>query len=337
MQTLIYLVDGSPGTLSALDQRAAKIDWLVPTGYELDKSLRLSGQLPPGVADVARRHDVPLLPLLKNADFDPKLLHAFLTAPRKREALLRDLVSTARAQRFEGWHFDFEHIFIADRDAYTDFVREAGNALRAAGLGFSVAVVPSPATPTVDDPYHQWLDAEWRAAYDVAAIAAACDFVVYMTYDNHTSRTPPGPIAALPWMRSCLDHLEALRVLPDRIFLGVPFFGRYWLAQKVLALTHAQSERLLGDVGASPRFDPGECTMEAVWRRGHVREYLFYEDARTFGLRVSLAYLRGFRGIAAWRLGMEDPAIWSALVESSRARPGVKARTSRENDLALDR
>jgi spore germination protein YaaH len=42
-------------------------------------------------------------------------------------------------------------------------------------------------------------------------------------------------------------------------------------------------------------------------------EYIFLEDARTFGAKLELMNRHKLRGFSVWVLGPEDPKIWDLL------------------------
>jgi spore germination protein YaaH len=46
---------------------------------------------------------------------------------------------------------------------------------------------------------------------------------------------------------------------------------------------------------------------------GGTFEWLFLENARSFGAKVALMKEKKLRGFSAWVLGPEDPAIWGVL------------------------
>ena len=80
-----------------------------------------------------------------------------------------------------------------NRDKFTAWYVDAARQLHAAGFAVSIAVVPRSSELPGTSGYHRWLFDSWRGGYDLAAIGRASDFVSWMTYDQHTTRTPPGP------------------------------------------------------------------------------------------------------------------------------------------------
>lgn len=77
---------------------------------------------------------------------------------------------------------------------------EAAAALHAAGFQLSIATVPNAPGYPGQTAYAAWMYRDWRGAYDLKALAQAVDLICLMTYDQHTAYTPPGPVAAYPWV-----------------------------------------------------------------------------------------------------------------------------------------
>jgi hypothetical protein len=79
--------------------------------------------------------------------------------------------------------------------------------------------------------------------------------------------------------------------------------------------------------GRSARYSDAAAALaksEAVWddteNSPHVsfetnnrHTELWFENARSLGLKMQLAHNMGFRGISAWVIGQEDPAFWNSL------------------------
>ena len=299
-----------------------QIDVVGPQVYQVREDGVVWGEIDPRLLDLARRHDVKVMPLIRQPGFDQETFHQLMHDSEARARTVAALVDLAREHDFWGWQFDFENIRLADRDAFTTFYREAADALHADGRTLSVAVVPFDGR-TAATAYQRFMQANWRGAFDLAALAEIGDFISLMTYDQHTRRTPPGPIAGLPWVRGMLDHALAEGVPPEKLSLGIPTYSGYWYATHDdtrglhasgrptdYATTHGLIERH----GAEPVWDPEQGASWAVWNNRGTFEYVFLEDRRAFEAKLDLLdEYPGLRGISVWVLGLEDPAIWDAL------------------------
>jgi spore germination protein YaaH len=173
--------------------------------------------------------------------------------------------------------------------------------------------------------YGRWLNENWLAAYDLRDLAKHADFLSVMTYDQHTERTPPGPIAALPWVRQALD--ACLRLVPaEKLSLGIPLYGRRWFAGATAGegdvatatLKSPEAVLLAEQMHTLTQWDREDRAPWFSFYRDGLREYVFYNDARSFRERYDLAREQRLHGFSAWVLGAEDPAIWTDLPAARR-------------------
>src|SRR5690606_38147411 len=66
--------------------------------------------------------------------------------------------------------------------------------------------------------------------FDMERIGRAADIVSVMTYDQHTRRTPPGPVSSLPWMRDVMQYF--LQYVPaEKLSMGIPTYSERWRVQ----------------------------------------------------------------------------------------------------------
>jgi len=149
-----------------------------------------------------------------------------------------------------------------------------------------------------------------------------------MTYLQHTPRTPPGPLGGVPYLERVVRHALALGVPPDRISLGVPFFSMHWYTDwspEKKGFSWARGLDWAAATGLARRFradvvwDSIEGAQQAHWERAGTREYAWIEDARALRPKLELERRLGLRGISVWRIGNEDPAVWSLLATWARS------------------
>jgi spore germination protein YaaH len=65
--------------------------------------------------------------------------------------------------------------------------------------------------------------------------------------------------------------------------------------------------------GATVKWDDVQQVPYAQLDVGGTFEWLFLENARSFGAKLTLMREKKLRGFSAWVLGPEDPGIWSVL------------------------
>jgi len=321
LESLWYTVD-SEESIQGFIRNADMVSIVAPQSYRMDEHGTLWGDVDPRLVKVAREKGVKIVPLIVNPGFDQPMFHALLNNPVARAKAVANIQALCRDRDYDGIQFDFENIHINDRDAFTAFYRETAKALHDVGCTISVAAVPRDSDYPGENAYHKWMFEYWRGAYDYKALADAGDFISIMTYDQHTRRTPPGPVAGLAWMERVVKFLLDQGVPASKISLGIPAYSVYWYPtydernggrQWGSGVSYASAIGLLEAAGVTPVMDDRNKTFFGIWENNGVHEYVYLENAETFRHKLDLARKYDLRGFSVWRLGQEDPAVWDLL------------------------
>ena len=302
------------------------IDIVGPQVYAVDSNGVVTGTVESRMMELAAKHMVKVMPLFVNAGFDQPKFHTLLCNPEARERAVQAMLDLCRQYHFYGIQFDFENILVSDKEAFTAFYRLAARTMHANGYAVSIAVVPR----INDDPgptsYHRWIYEYWRGVYDYKALAEASDFISFMTYDQHTHFTPPGPVAGIPWMVQCIEFV--LKSVPAaKISIGFPFYSAYWFPyaknndeQHVEGreLSYAEAQRLVGRHRAEVWWDDREKANYTVYCNEGLNEHIWLEDAASIQAKLGLLGRYKFRGFSVWRLGNEDSRVWKVLPKAVR-------------------
>lgn len=320
-ERLFYYVDREESYNSLL-RHVDRIDVLAPQVYTADSLGVIFGSLDPRVLDLAKRHGLRVMPLFVNEGFRQPGLHRLLGDSAARARAIESLVQLCRENGYWGMQFDVENLNVADGERFTAWYRDAAAALHRAGYHVSIAIVHRTSDLAGPTGYHRFLLDSWRGGFDLKRIAAASDFVSVMSYDQHTGRTPPGPIAGLPWTREVADYF--LRsVPPEKLSLGIPLYGDYWSARPdpspdrvrttASSVSWSWGSGLAERNGATMRWDEVQQVPYASFEVGGTFEWVFLENARSFAAKLALMREKKLRGFSAWVLGPEDAGIWSVM------------------------
>ncbi len=321
VERLWYYTDRED-SYESLQRNIGKISVLAPSAYFVDGQGIVWGDVDPRVRALAARNNVHLMPLLVNAGFDQPALHELLSKPENRRRAIASLVEVARRNDYWGIQIDFENVNVDDKENLTTFYREAATALHGIGKKISIAVVHRPDEQAGPSRYHKWLFANWRAGYDLKALADAGDFISVMTYSQHTRRTPPGPNAALPWAEDVVKYFLQF-MPPSKLSLGIPTGAMHWYTSQEdritpemarsysTVLSYKWAMGLIERNNAKLVWDDVQKTSYAYFPNGGTWEWIFVEDARSFRAKESLIAKYKLRGFSVWVLGPEDPAIWA--------------------------
>jgi len=321
-ERLFYYVDRE----SSWDSFRAHVDQIgiiAPQSYSVDSLGIVFGDVDPSVVALAKAHGVRVMPLVVDEGFNQRELHQLLTDTVAQRRAIDALITLCRKNGYWGMQFDVEDLGISDRDRFTSFYTNAARALHGAGFAVSIAIVPRASDLAGATAYDRWMFDSWRGGYDLAALGRVSDFVSWMSYDQHTRRTPPGAVAGLPWMRESVDF--ALQSIPaSKLSLGIPVYSDYWYVEAQpgtslragvtgTSVSYPWGMHLLERAGATPQWDDVQKVTYGIAPTGSVNAWVFLEDARSFAAQAALVPERHLRGISAWVLGMEDPRIWDML------------------------
>jgi spore germination protein YaaH len=326
----MYYYAPDPRGIKSLEQHAGQVSLIAPQSFSVDAEGFVHGAIPSRIREIAMQAE--LMPVLVNLGFDRGVASALLRSVRAQQRAVAYLAYVAKRENLVGWQLDLEYIDPADKSYYTQFVQRAAVRLHRDGRLLSIAVVPRFSDLYPDtDPSHEFHGGEWGAPYDFRALGRAVDFMTLMTYDHHTSNTPPGPVAGYDWVEAALEYATA-RVPCQKIVLGIPFYGREWIQSggetlvRTLAFADAQNrieqmsvERLWHERWRAPWFQySDEIGLHVGW----------YEDNRSLEAKLELVQKYHLRGFAAWRLGLEDPEFWTLAFTHERT---ARERTVREH------
>jgi spore germination protein YaaH len=319
---LFYYVDRE-ASWDSFVKHADQIGIVGPQSFSVDSLGVVFGEVDPELVRVATQHGVKVMPLVVNESFNQSELHKLLIDSTARTRAIDALVALCQRDHYWGIQFDIEDVSIADKERLTGWYQAASRALHDAGFRISIAIVPRAGELAGPTSYNRWMFDSWRGGYDLAALGKASDFVSWMTYDEHTRRTPPGPVAGLPWMTASVDY--ALRFVPaDKLSLGVPVYGTHWFVQAApqsplragvsgASVSNAWGVHIIERAGGTIKWDDVQKASYGSAMVGDINEWVYLDDARSFTAQTDLAREKKLRGFSAWVLGTEDAKIWDAL------------------------
>ena len=298
----------------------AHIQEISPVWYQLDPSgdgsiIAYAGARDGGLVAEAHADGVLVIPLINNhyegTGFDAAPVSTMLHDPARRTAHVQVLVNEILVHDYDGIDIDYESLSGSeDREPFSLFVEELAAALDAHGKLLSVAIHPKTAEPG------PWSGPQ---AQDWARIGAAADRFRVMTYAYHWSESDPGPIAPLWWMEDVID-LTTTTVPPAKVYVGIHLYGHDWSGSTATSLTWESVQQIIEAHGATRQWQEAEGWRQPVAEPWFIytddagqQHEVWYADGESVAARIELVSRYGLGGIAMWRLGGEDPAIWSAI------------------------
>ena len=161
-------------------------------------------------------------------------------------------------------------------------------------------------------------DAEYKL------LAQNTDGILLMNYDQHEETGGPGPIAAQDWFENNLKRVLTL-VPKEKVICAIGNYAYNWTMSipkgkhgvpKVLNTddTPVQDQwQVASDAKADLRLAGDELNPHFTYddEDNHVRHEVWMLDAVTALNELRAARQMGLQTFALWRLGEEDPSVWS--------------------------
>ena len=222
-------------------------------------------------------------------------LSALFSNTKATDVFINQIISVLDRFHADGVNLDIEGVKVADEKAFVDWLEKITDALHARGL-----------IVTVDVP--MGVD-----GYDLKTISAISDAVVVMAYDEHFPTGQPGSIAGLDWFDDGLE--DTLISIPrDKLIVGIGAYGYDWTDGKITAepIGFYDAIRLATRFGAQVETDSTTINSRFAYKDDAGKNHrVWLLDAVSAWNEVLTVRRSGARGLAVWRTGSEEPALWS--------------------------
>ena len=298
-----FFVNWDDASLSSLKKCIANLDILVPEWLHLaDGDGAIREDNPDKTREAlnfirSTRPGLAIMPLVNNFSdltWRGDLVARMAANHEARARVVAALLEYVRKNDFAGVSLDFESIPATAQKHYLRFVTELSAAFHAEKLAVSINV-------PADDP-----DFPYRA------IADQVDQVIVMAYDEHWAASKPGPIASLPWYLKAV-RARAADIPPGKLVVALGSYAYDWpkgkaaeentFEEAVLTAKESESVIALDPVSLNPHFDYQD--------EKDIRHDVWLMDATTVLNAMASAMPLQPAGFALWRLGGEDPSIWT--------------------------
>lgn len=296
----------SPGDMSSynsLVHNSTSIDEIATYTFNTDGYGKITGNVPVDQVNYGNNNNIKTLALVTN-NFSGETARALLESPANRQNLINNILSALKDNNYEGVNIDIEGVYYYNREYFTDFMKELYNTLNP--QGFEV---------TVDVPAKTWDNPSngWSGAFDYSQIAKYADRVIIMTYDEHYSKGPAGPIASIGWVQKVVDY--AVTVIPrEKIVLGVAAYGYDWSSKGTKAYGIDKIKNLAAAYGAQIQWDSVSKTPFFNYIDGSkVQHTVWFENNESLGYKLDIVNSNNLWGISIWKLGLEDTDYWTTI------------------------
>lgn len=274
---------------------------LAPFTYGFTSEAQLVPMQDAQLLTLAREFDVRALlhlsTLTENGTFSALQAGQVLREEALQRKLADAVIAEMQQKGYGGLDVDFEYLGAELAGAYAQFLQLLHEKLAPLGLPLLAALAPKTATDQRGSLYE---------GHDYAAIGAACDAVLLMTYEWGYTYGPPMAVAPLGAVRRVVEF--ALTQIPaQKLLLGFPNYAYDWTLPFTAGTTRAQSignERaplIAAQYGAQIAFDDAAQTpyFSYLDQTGQPHE-VWFEDARSARAKFALVPQYGLLGLGYW-------------------------------------
>ncbi|HGG0415415.1 TPA: LysM peptidoglycan-binding domain-containing protein [Clostridium sporogenes] len=266
------------------------------------------------LVNIAHRNNIRILAVVHNLLYRPggttkakDLVKELVSTKENRQIFINNLIDLIEKYNFDGVNIDIEDVYIEDRDRLSSLYLEMGRELRKRGYYLSASV---PARVS-DEPFNPFSD-----PFDYRIIGSAVDEFIVMLYNEHGwPGSGPGPVVSIGWMNRVLNY-TITRVPRNKVVAAVSVFGFDFnlTTGRNTYVTYAGAVEIANRYGKDIIFDEETKTpmFSYIDENGNNHE-VWFENAESIYAKAELAFNKGIKGIALWRLGMEDEKIWDSM------------------------
>ncbi|MHB8508783.1 MAG: glycosyl hydrolase family 18 protein [Candidatus Dormibacteria bacterium] len=250
------------------------------------------------------------------------------------QAAINSILAEVQAKGVDGVNIDFEGTYNSYPNIQQQFAQWVGSLRNALGSTYQL---------TLD----AYASAGTEPSFmDVAALAPAVDAFFIMAYGIDSGVSPTAPLGGSRWHytdTAAVDGFVTRAGSPLKVILGVPYYGQKFSTTSNTFAAPMQPagpgnpdfptyDQVLSDLscavasdGGVTNWDPDSSTPWGYWTSpasndpcggnyGSTRE-VYYDDARSLGLKYDVVLNRGIRGAGIWALGFDhgQATLWRAL------------------------
>ena len=301
-----FFINWDESSYESLKRNLDHLDWVVAEWSHLQN-------VPDGANPLATDVHIPalnwirltrpqtrILPMVQNL-IDEKWQHELLARAiadePHRQLLIKSLTSFVQDNKFGGICVDFEEPPTSSQGNLLTFMQELHTTFAAKGL-LVVQAVP------FDDP-------DWN----YKNYAAASDYLMLMAYDQHWTGSDAGPVAAQDWFeRNLISRMRELD--PSKVIIALGNYGYNWndADKNADEVTFQEALITANESEVAPSFDPATRNPYFEYdEEDESHHKVWFLDAVTAYNEMRAASGYKPAGFGIWRLGSEDPSVWSIL------------------------
>ncbi len=227
-----------------------------------------------------------------------------LSSSANRKHLIDGLMAQADTYGLDGINIDFEKVRNDSGTHFVQFLRELAIETGKRNIVLSI---------------DNYVPTEYTAHYNRKEQGIVADYLIIMGYDEHyVGGGEAGSNASIGFVEDGIMRTKE-EVPADKIINAIPFYTRVWESGtdglKASTLTMAAQQDWITRTGVSPVWSDEFCQNYAEYQSGDSLFQCWLEDTDSIRVKLQVMKVQGIAGVASWKLGIEDKAVWDAIAE----------------------
>ncbi len=292
---------------TSLKNHIARLDMVVTEGFSImPKSDTVIAKIDTGLLHLNRTYKKPVIVSISNyvnvnnanGFFDTNDIDRIIKNKKLRATFINSIITQLdryKKYNFQGINLDFDNIKDRNAPNYITFEKEIYAALHP--LHYLVTQNVSP-----DD---EQFNLEMLQNYN--------DFLFIMAIDQHSDGSNAGDLSNQHWVEQILDNV-CTRIPSEKVILTIAAGGYDWAENTVgHPIGYQQAISTAQQNGSKIIFDPLSANLHFNYtgQDDDLDHTIYFTDAATNFNIIRMADDWATGGVALWRLGAEDPRLWT--------------------------
>lgn len=292
---------------TSLKKHIGRLDMVVTEGFSIaPKADTIIAKIDTGLLHLNRVYKKPIVVSISNyvnknnADgyFDTEDVERIVKSKKLRTVFINSIITQLnnyKKYNFQGINLDFDNLKNRNAPDYVEFEKELYAALHQ--LHFIVTQNVSP-----DD---EQFDLEMLQHYN--------DFLFIMAIDQHSDGSNAGDVSNQHWVEKILDEV-CNKIPSEKVILTIAAGGYDWAENTIgHPIGYQQAISTAKQNDSKIIFDPGSANLHFTYtgQDDDLNHTIYFTDAATNFNIIRMADDWATGGVALWRLGAEDPRMWT--------------------------
>ena len=292
-----------PQAYNSLEKYISKLDMVVSEGfYVFPKHDTMVANVDTGLLHINKKYKKPVIISLSNyvninnvsGGYDSKDVERIIKSKKLRTQFIYSIAQNLARYKFQGVNLDLDDIKDINSKNYIAFENDLYKILHPLGYLVTQNVIPD------DD------------KYQLERLQHVNDYLFVMAIDQHNDQSNAGDLSNRFWVEKILD-VVCRRIPSEKVILTIAGGAYDWPESSLgKSIGYQQAISTAQENKSKIIYDPNSSNLHYSYYDADSLEHtVYFTDAITNFNIIRMADDWDTGGVALWRLGSEDPRLWT--------------------------